>query len=106
MDEELREHMIKSLDSGIRLDGRKPLEYRNITVESDVVTTAEGSARAKIGDTEVLVGIKMETGVPYPDIPDQGTMMVGAELLPMSNPQFELGPPGIQAIELDRKSVV
>lgn len=28
--------------------------------------------------------------------------MVGAELLPLSNPEFELGPPGIQAIELAR----
>jgi len=28
--------------------------------------------------------------------------MVGAELLPLSNPNFELGPPSIQAIELAR----
>jgi exosome complex RNA-binding protein Rrp42 (RNase PH superfamily) len=28
--------------------------------------------------------------------------MVGAELLPLSNPDFESGPPGIQAVELAR----
>jgi exosome complex component RRP42 len=28
--------------------------------------------------------------------------MCGAELLPLSNPEFELGPPGIQAIEIGR----
>jgi len=49
-----------------------------------------------------LAGIKFEVGEPYPDKQDQGTMMVNAELIPMCNPDFESGPPGIQAIELAR----
>jgi len=49
-----------------------------------------------------MVGVKLEVGEPYPDTPDEGTIIVGAELLPLSNPEFELGPPGIQAIELAR----
>lgn len=97
-----KEHAIKLLNSGMRLDGRKLAEYRPISVEYGVAKTSEGSARVKIGDTEVVVGIKMEIGTPYPDMPDQGTIIVGAELLPMSNPEFESGPPGIQAIELAR----
>ncbi len=95
-------HVIKLLKSGIRLDGRKLTEYRPITVEYGVAKTAEGSARVKIGDTEVVVGVKMEIGKPYPDVQDAGTIIVGAELIPMSNPEFESGPPGIQAIELAR----
>jgi len=39
---------------------------------------------------------------PYPDTPDEGSIMVGAELLPLSSPEFELGPPGQKAIELAR----
>src|SRR3989338_6710504 len=103
MHQELREHIIKLLNTGIRLDGRKLTEYRKpIEVEQGVVKTAEGSARVKIGETDVMVGVKLEVGEPYPDTPDEGTIIVGAELLPLSNPEFELGPPGIQAIELAR----
>ena len=103
MHQGLRNHIINLLNSGRRLDGRKLTEYRQpITVEYGVVKTAEGSARVKIGDTEIIVGVKMEVGEPYPDTPDEGTIIVGAELLPLSNPEFEPGPPGIQAIELAR----
>ena len=100
---ELRTHIISLLNANTRLDGRKLTEFRKpIEVEYGVVKTAEGSARVKIGETEVMVGVKLEVGEPYPDTPNEGTIIVGAELLPMSNPDFELGPPGIQAIELAR----
>ena len=103
MQRELRNHIISLLSASTRLDGRKLTEYRSpVEVELGVIKTAEGSARVKIGETEVIVGIKMEVGEPYPDTPDEGTIIVGAELLPLSNPEFELGPPGIQAIELAR----
>ncbi|KKU44649.1 MAG: 3'-5' exoribonuclease [Microgenomates group bacterium GW2011_GWA2_46_7] len=99
----LHNHIVKLLKAGTRLDGRRLEEYRKpITVEYDIIKTAEGSARVKIGETDVMVGVKMEVGTPYPDVPDEGTIIVGAELLPLSNPEFELGPPGIQAIELAR----
>ena len=100
---ELRSHIISLLNADTRLDGRKLTEYRKpIEVEQGIIKTAEGSARVKIGETEVMVGVKLEVGEPYPDTPEEGTIIVGAELLPMSNPEFELGPPGIQAIELAR----
>lgn len=100
---ELRSHIISLLNADTRLDGRKLTDYRKpIELEYGIVKTAEGSARVRIGETDVIVGVKMEIGEPYPDTPDQGTIIVGAELLPLSNPEFELGPPGIQAIELAR----
>ena len=103
MYKELRSHIISLLEANTRLDGRKLTEYRQpITVELGVVKTAEGSARVKIGETDVMVGVKLEVGEPYPDTPNEGTIIVGAELLPMSNPEFEPGPPQIQAIELAR----
>ncbi|MBU0615139.1 MAG: exosome complex protein Rrp42 [Nanoarchaeota archaeon] len=100
---EIRNHIIKNLKAGIRFDGRKALEYRKpITVEYGFTKTAEGSAKVTIGETEVICGIKTEIGKPYPDSPNEGTMMVGAEFLPLSNPEFEAGPPGIDSIELAR----
>ncbi|HLC60774.1 MAG TPA: exosome complex protein Rrp42 [Candidatus Nanoarchaeia archaeon] len=103
MYKELRSHIISLLEANTRLDGRKLTEYRQpITIEYGVIKTAEGSARVKIGETDIIVGVKLEVGEPYPDTPDEGTIIVGAELLPMSNPEFEPGPPQIQAIELAR----
>lgn len=103
MHRELKNHIIGLLGANTRLDGRNLTDYRRpIEVEYGVVKTAEGSARVKIGETDIMVGVKMEVGKPYPDTPDEGTIIVGAELLPLSNPEFELGPPGIQAIELAR----
>ncbi len=102
MTKETREHIINYLKHNLRYDGRKNHEYRKISVEKELIKTAEGSARVKIGDTELIAGIKFEVGKPYPDIPEEGTIMVNAELLPMSNPEFESGPPRIEAIELAR----
>lgn len=103
MYKELKNHIIKLFGSNTRLDGRKFTEYRApFKVETGFTNTAEGSARVILGKTEVLAGVKMEIIKPYPDTPDEGSIMVGAELLPLSNPEFELGPPGIQAIELAR----
>ena len=95
-------HLIKALKKDVRYDGRKKLEYRPITVETGVYKNAEGSARVKIGDTEVMAGVKMDVQEPYPDQQDKGTIMVGVELTPLASPKFELGPPRIEAIELAR----
>src|SRR3989339_2284699 len=100
---ELKNHIIKLFTSDTRLDGRKFTEYRKpFKVETGFTNTAEGSARVILGKTEVIAGVKMEVMEPYPDTQDEGSIMVGAELLPLSSPEFELGPPGIQAIELAR----
>lgn len=102
MNPELRQHLIKSLDQGVRFDGRKPDEYRQVSVETGVTRNAEGSARVKIGDTEVICGVKMGVEKPYPDTPENGNLAVNVELLPLSNARFESGPPGIEAVELAR----
>jgi exosome complex component RRP42 len=87
---------------GKRLDGRGLTEYREIQIEPGLVERAEGSARVLLGKTEVLAGIKIEVGTPYPDTPDEGVLTVNAELVPLASPSFEPGPPNEEAIELAR----
>ena len=87
---------------GKRADGRKLDEYRKIVVEKNISDNADGSAKVRIGETEVIAGVKMVPGTPYPDSPNEGTISVGAELLPLANPAFEVGPPREAAIELAR----
>jgi len=99
----MTDYIHKLLEKDNRLDGRKLEQYRDgISVEYGVSKTADGSALVTIGETKVMAGVKMELGTPYPDSPDQGTLMVNVELLPLSSPKFEPGPPSIQAIELAR----
>jgi exosome complex component RRP42 len=96
------DRIIQYLSEGKRFDGRDPYEFRNLTIETGISKFAEGSARVKLGETEVIVGVKMEVSTPYPDSPDKGNLMVTAELLPLSSDRFENGPPKFPAIELGR----
>ncbi len=97
-----KDHVLNYLKKNLRYDGRKKDEYRKIEVQTGITKTAEGSARVKLGNTEVIAGVKFEVGKPYPDTPEEGTLMVNAELIPMSSPKFESGPPGVESIELAR----
>ena len=97
-----RDYLVKLAKNGKRADGRSFDEFRKIEIETGVVLKAEGSAKVKIGNTQVLTGIKMDVGEPYPDIPTEGVMTTAAELIPLASPDFESGPPDKEAIELAR----
>jgi exosome complex component RRP42 len=99
----LNEDKIKRyLSEEKRFDGRKLDEFREIKIETGISKHAEGSARVRIGKTEVLVGVKMDVATPFPDTPNQGNLMTNAELTPLSSSNFESGPPKTPAIELGR----
>ncbi|MEM4260036.1 MAG: exosome complex protein Rrp42 [Candidatus Woesearchaeota archaeon] len=102
MNEELRNHIEKLLSKNVRIDSRKKLDYRDISIEVGFLKTAEGSARVKIGETEIIAGVKMSIEKPFPDTPEDGLLMIGTELLPLSNPKYEGGPPSIESIEVSR----
>jgi exosome complex component RRP42 len=90
------------LEAGKRFDGRGLLEHRDLVIETGISKNAEGSARVKLGKTEVVAGVKMGAGEPYPDHEDEGTMMTTLELTPLSSEEFDYGPPRINAIETAR----
>ncbi len=90
------------LEKGKRLDDRGLLDTRELKIEQGLIEKAEGSARVLLGKTEILVGVKVETGEPFPDTPKEGVMTVNAELVPLASPNFEPGPPDENSIELAR----
>jgi exosome complex component RRP42 len=87
---------------GKRMDGRKFDEFRKIEVNKGIIKKAEGSASVKIGDTELIAGVKMNIGEPYADSPNEGILIVNSEFTPLASPDFESGPPGEDAVELSR----
>ncbi|MCQ4349529.1 MAG: exosome complex protein Rrp42 [Sulfolobales archaeon] len=94
--------ILKALERGVRLDNRKPDEYRPLSITLGYAKKADGSALVKLGDTMVLAGTKLEMDEPFPDTPNQGNLMVNVELLPLAYETFEPGPPDENAIELAR----
>jgi len=90
------------LKQGKRFDERTLKQFRELTIETGVSKNAEGSARVKLGKTEVIVGIKMDVSAPYPDSKDKGNLMVTAEFLTMSSPRLDLGPQPFESLELAR----
>lgn len=97
-----RDHIQKLISTGKRVDGRVWDEYRPVTIETNYVESAEGSARVHLGNTDVLVGVKMLIGTPFDDTPNKGVLSTNAELIPMASPSFEAGPPDENSIELAR----
>lgn len=90
------------IKKGVRLSGRRLDQYRDIEIITDYIPHADGSAYVKLGNTQVLVGVKLELGTPYADTPNEGVMVVSAEFVPTASPSFEPGPPDENAIELAR----
>jgi exosome complex component RRP42 len=94
-----KKRIISLLRDGKRLDRRGLTDYREIHVDSHISINAEGSARVKIGKTEVIVGVKMDVQTPYTDHEDEGTLVTSMEFSPVSHERYEAGPPQMDSIE-------
>jgi exosome complex component RRP42 len=97
-----RQQMWDVISKGKRLDGRALDEMRTLEVELDIIKKANGSAKVKLGDSEVIAGIKVETGEPFEGLENKGALIISAEVLPTASPYIEPGPPDEETIELAR----
>lgn len=97
-----RKSITELIKKGERADGRSTFDYRDISIEVGVIEKAEGSARVKIGNTQIMIGVKPQIGEPFPDTPNVGVLMTNSELLPMASPTFEPGPPDERSVEMAR----
>ncbi|MCC6057789.1 MAG: exosome complex protein Rrp42 [Desulfurococcaceae archaeon] len=94
--------ILNIISRGYHIDKRPVTSYRPIEIVYGVAPKAEGSALVRLGNTQILAGVKLEVGQPYPDTPDEGAIVVNAEYIPAASPTFEPGPPDENAIELAR----
>ena len=102
IDELKKSKILELLEQGKRVDGRALDEPREISIEVNAIPKANGSARVRLGDTEVICGVKIQPDRPFPDTGDKGLFICTAELLPLSHPTVETGPPQPHVIELAR----
>lgn len=97
-----RDYISKLLAKGMRVDGRPFDQMRPLEIETGYIGSAEGSARVRLGDTQLVVGVKLIPGEPFPDTPNTGVLTTNAELIPMASETFESGPPDQTSIEVAR----
>ncbi|HKX20182.1 MAG TPA: exosome complex protein Rrp42 [Nitrososphaeraceae archaeon] len=97
-----KKQMRESISAGKRLDERGLDETRPIEIEVNVIKKASGSAWVKLGKTEVVAGVKVETGEPFEGLENSGALIITAEVLPIASPHIEPGPPDEETIELAR----
>ncbi|XP_047976654.1 exosome complex component RRP42-like isoform X1 [Salvia hispanica] len=77
------------IDQDLRTDGRKRLTHRPIFVETGIIPQASGSARVKLGATDVIASVKAELGKPNPSYPDKGKVSIYVDCSPTAEPSFE-----------------
>ncbi|KAL4690786.1 hypothetical protein H8959_013747 [Pygathrix nigripes] len=66
------EYYRRFLKENCRPDGRELGEFRTTTVNIGSISTADGSALVKLGNTTVICGVKAEFAAPPTDAPDKG----------------------------------
>ncbi len=98
LDQDYLEFLLAKLKSNERVDGRALDQYRKLEILPGVIPKADGSAQVKLGGTQVIAGVKLTSGPPYSDTPDEGVLTVGMDLAPFAHPEFQPGPPDERAI--------
>lgn len=81
--------IIHGVQDNLREDGRGCEDYRYLEVETDVVSNTSGSARIRLANTDILVGVKAELGVPLPETPDKGRLEFFVDCSANATPEFE-----------------
>ncbi|XP_060942419.1 exosome complex component RRP43 [Limanda limanda] len=85
------------LKENCRPDGRELSEFRTTTLNIGSISTADGSALVKLGNTTVICGIKAELTNPPVEAPGKGYIVPNVDLPPLCSSRFRPGPPGEQA---------
>ncbi|XP_065183081.1 exosome complex exonuclease RRP42-like [Sycon ciliatum] len=89
LSDEEKEFIIGGVQGDRREDGRSWEEYRVIEVECGLVSHTNGSARLRLGETDILVGVKAEIVQPLSWKPEEGTVEFFVDCSAHANPDFE-----------------
>ncbi|XP_053670668.1 exosome complex component RRP42 [Anopheles nili] len=82
-------YILHGIENNFRNDGRTNRDYRPMELESDIVIHASGSARLRLANTDILVGVKAEIDTPHPDRPNDGKIEFFIDCSANAAPEFE-----------------
>uniref|UniRef100_H2YF23 Ribosomal RNA-processing protein 43 n=1 Tax=Ciona savignyi TaxID=51511 RepID=H2YF23_CIOSA len=85
------------LKEQVRPDTRTLQQIRQTTLNVGPITSADGSALVKIGETMVVCGVKAELTQPTVEEPTKGMIVPNLDLPPLCSSKYRTGPPSEQA---------
>ncbi|XP_064398319.1 exosome complex component RRP43-like isoform X2 [Halichondria panicea] len=90
------------VSNGVRPDGRSCSTARNVTLNIGSISTANGSAMVKLGQTCVLAAVKMELSNPPLECPSRGYLVCNIDQSSSSLSEALSGPPTSEAQSLSQ----
>lgn len=93
-------YITHGVQENFRSDGRSNEDYRQVDLETSLLSNTSGSARVRLANTEVLVGIKAELEKPRPEEPNFGYLEFFVDCSANATPQFEGRGGGVLATEI------
>jgi exosome complex component RRP43 len=81
----------------VRPDGREAEEWRDLSVHVGSISTADGSALVRLGETTIVCGVKAEIAEPDLEQPNEGFIVPNIDLPALCAPRFKPGPPSEEA---------
>ncbi|KAJ3219365.1 Exosome complex component RRP45 [Dinochytrium kinnereticum] len=94
-----KEFVAQAINEGIRWDGRKLLDYRNVKIQFG---SGFGRVEALLGKTRVLANVSAEIERPLGNNPNEGFVTFSTSFSPMASPQFEIGRPSEEEVLVSR----
>jgi exosome complex component RRP43 len=91
------EYLARFLAQGYRPDGRELDEFRDASINVGSISSADGSALVRMGQTTVLCGVTAQIATPDILAANQGFLVVNVDLPPMCSSKFRPGPPSDEA---------
>lgn len=82
-------YIVHGVQDNFREDGRGCEDYRQMDLETGLMSNTSGSARLRLANTEILVGVKAELEEPKPDTPDRGRLEFFVDCSANATPKFE-----------------
>ncbi|KAF5366815.1 hypothetical protein D9758_006556 [Tetrapyrgos nigripes] len=98
-----RSYLERFLAEGVRPDGRDLEEWRTIEFNVGSISTANGSALVRLGQTTIVCGIKAEIAEPDLDCEEEGFLVPNIDLPALCSPKFKPGPPSEEAQVLSER---
>ena len=74
-----RVYRLQGVADDVREDGRSRLDYRHLSIEVGLFSQTSGSARLRMGGTDVLVGVTPELSQPDAATPDEGRVLISVD---------------------------
>uniref|UniRef100_T1ISB9 Ribosomal RNA-processing protein 42 n=1 Tax=Strigamia maritima TaxID=126957 RepID=T1ISB9_STRMM len=82
-------YIINGVKENVRSDGRGRKDFRLLEIETDFVSNTNGSARVRLANTDILVGVKADLETPSAQTPDEGRLEFFVDCSANATPEFE-----------------